>query len=108
MLPIDILDNQEIAMLPADKWCELIRGYISNPDNQRRELNSPERAEWLSIQKRMKRLVFARDGRVCRKCGATNRLEIDHIIPIARGGTNEPDNLQVLCRHCNAKKWAKI
>ena len=35
-----------------------------------------------------------------------NRLEIDHIHPLARGGTNKLDNLQVLCRSCNARKWA--
>lgn len=30
----------------------------------------------------------------------------DHITPLARGGTNQPDNIQVLCRACNARKHA--
>lgn len=32
---------------------------------------------------------------------------VDHIVPIARGGTGEPGNLQILCPTCNMKKGAK-
>lgn len=35
------------------------------------------------------------------------KYEVDHIVAIARGGTNDRRNLQILCRPCNAKKWAK-
>lgn len=31
-------------------------------------------------------------------------LTVDHIVPKAAGGTNDPDNLQVLCRGCNSRK----
>ena len=34
---------------------------------------------------------------------ATN-LTVDHIVPKARGGTNDPENLRVLCRPCNSRK----
>jgi 5-methylcytosine-specific restriction endonuclease McrA len=34
-------------------------------------------------------------------------IEIDHIIPLSKGGTHEPDNLQVLCNRCNASKATK-
>lgn len=33
--------------------------------------------------------------------------EVDHIIPVSRNGTNWPDNLQILCPHCNAEKHDK-
>lgn len=37
----------------------------------------------------------------------TKLIEIDHIIPVALGGTNEKTNLQLLCRPCNRSKGAK-
>lgn len=55
--------------------------------------------------------VFKRDGYRCVRCGASNkekRLEVDHIIPISRGGTNDMDNLQTLCWECNKDKGAVV
>jgi 5-methylcytosine-specific restriction endonuclease McrA len=43
----------------------------------------------------------------CAVCGAEDRIEIDHIIPLARGGTHTCDNLQPLCKTCNCSKGAK-
>jgi 5-methylcytosine-specific restriction endonuclease McrA len=34
-------------------------------------------------------------------------MHIDHIVPLAKGGKNELDNLQLLCGKCNLKKGAK-
>lgn len=48
--------------------------------------------------------VFERDGHACVACGAANDLTIDHKVSELSGGTNEPDNLQTLCRQCNASK----
>ena len=33
--------------------------------------------------------------------------EIDHVIPVARGGTNWPANLRPICVHCNRRKGTK-
>lgn len=48
--------------------------------------------------------IFNRDGNRCRICGGTDRLQIDHIISVYRGGKNEYSNFQTLCIHCNNKK----
>lgn len=56
------------------------------------------------VSKTTRSLVFERDGRVCRVCGATEHVTIDHIVPRSRGGTNAPENLQVLCGYCNRRK----
>lgn len=52
----------------------------------------------------MREIVFERDGRICRVCAATENLHIDHVVPIARGGLTELDNLAVLCGPCNLSK----
>ncbi len=44
----------------------------------------------------------------CAKCQSTSDLTKDHIIPLSKGGSNEVENLQPLCRSCNAKKSNKI
>jgi 5-methylcytosine-specific restriction endonuclease McrA len=39
--------------------------------------------------------------RWCSWCGATENLEVDHIVERRHGGTNGYDNLRVLCRSCH-------
>lgn len=46
-------------------------------------------------------------GDCCLCCGASERLTIDHVLPVARGGSNDIANLQPLCRPCNASKKAR-
>jgi len=48
--------------------------------------------------------IFVEQGVSCVKCRSTLRLEIDHIFPKSLGGTDEIDNLQILCSSCNKKK----
>ena len=54
--------------------------------------------------------VLKRDNYVCKKCGKSPgkdknvELEIDHIVPVAKNGPNDVDNLQTLCRECNQGK----
>lgn len=56
--------------------------------------------------------VLHRDGFSCCICGrnAGNgiQLEVDHIIPISKGGETTYENLQTLCRECNRGKGAKL
>ena len=55
--------------------------------------------------------VLKRDRHTCRGCGARApdvELEVDHIIPISKGGTDELSNLKTLCKDCNIGKWNKV
>lgn len=51
--------------------------------------------------------IGRRDSFKCKHCGSSDDLAIDHIHALANGGTNELDNLQLLCRACNSSKGAR-
>lgn len=52
--------------------------------------------------------VCAQYGNKCLACGETERLTIDHIVPLSKGGRNDVSNIQPLCWWCNTTKNAKI
>jgi hypothetical protein len=56
------------------------------------------------IPREIRQRVWLRYGGVCAECGAEQYLEFDHIIPVAKGGSNAEPNVQLLCRRCNLKK----
>lgn len=70
--------------------------------------------EWLrvqvirgSVQQHFDRLIEFW-GAACVYCGdAESDLEIDHIIPVARGGSSDVGNLTLACRRCNGQKRAR-
>ena len=68
----------------------------------------PEPIKRKPIKPSLRFEILKRDDYRCQMCGVTAKdgaaLEIDHITPVAKGGTNDADNLQVLCRECNAGK----
>lgn len=62
----------------------------------------------------LRQKIMLRDNYTCKICGASVYtepnllLEIDHIIPLVKGGLTTEDNLQTLCWRCNRSKGAKI
>lgn len=64
-------------------------------------------AERKSIPKKIRFEVLKRDSFTCQYCGASAPdviLEVDHIYPVAEGGTNDLMNLITSCRDCNRGK----
>jgi hypothetical protein len=55
-----------------------------------------------------RREVYERDGWACRHCGGTDDLTLDHVVPRSRGGGDEIENLQTLCRPCNSRKGTRF
>ncbi len=54
-----------------------------------------------------KQFVYERQKGLCKGCKEKlplKTLEMDHIIPYSRGGTDKPSNLQMLCGSCNKSK----
>lgn len=66
------------------------------------------------MTKKLRNYIKSRDNYTCCSCGNSTYaepnllLEIDHIVPVAKGGPTEEGNLQTLCWKCNRAKGAKI
>ena len=68
-------------------------------------------AEREPISPRTRFEVLKRDNFTCRYCGRHApdvELEVDHVIPVAKGGTNEFFNLVTACWECNIGKSDKL
>jgi hypothetical protein len=59
----------------------------------------------MAVSKRTRFEVLRRDNYTCRYCRSTdNPLRVDHVTPVALGGTDDPANLVAACQDCNAGK----
>jgi hypothetical protein len=79
-----------------------------------RELEAFENMERLPDARReripdsVRLFVWQRDEGKCVRCGSSEKLEFDHIIPVSKGGANTERNIQLLCEACNRAKGASI
>ena len=75
-----------------------------------REYNSKNQRKLMT--KELRRKVMIRDNYTCQICGKYMPdevgLQIDHIVPVAKGGKTVLSNLQVLCSKCNGRKSNKL
>lgn len=61
----------------------------------------------MAITQRTRFEVLRRDNHTCRYCGASApdvKLAVDHVLPVALGGSNDPTNLVASCVDCNSGK----
>lgn len=69
-------------------------------------------AERRKLTSSLREQVMRRDNYTCQICGKympdTVGLQIDHIIPVSKGGKTELDNLRCLCSLCNGRKSNKV
>ena len=61
------------------------------------------------LSKDIEKTLMAAQGGLCAvcKCCIAFKFQLDHIVPVARGGRNEDDNVQLLCPPCNQSKGAR-
>ena len=89
-----------VSLWVADGFIWLM---LQTRPNERR-IKPTERIPW---PMGLKRELMERQNSTCVYCGhrrTPRLLEIDHIFPVVRGGSNDIDNLQVICRPCNMRK----
>lgn len=69
------------------------------------------KTERINIPLSVRKYIYERDKFQCQSCGKKGnetQLNIDHIIPLAKGGSNDLSNLQTLCYQCNQRKKANF
>lgn len=96
-------DWRHLAAIPSRAWYEwhLARG--------RDMVESPSRP---SLSAATRQAVIERDGLQCGLCGggidSVQGVDIDHIVPLSRGGGSDPGNLQVTHSSCNRSKGNRV
>lgn len=88
-------ENRAKINRASAEWAKAHRSYRNYVQQLRRAAGMMTYQEWVEL--------IERAGK-CAKCGATSRLEADHIRAVSKGGKTEKTNMQVLCRRCNASK----
>jgi len=84
------------------------RWRAANPDkvaqkNHLRRIQTKGSSAFRVLDSELKRIL----GTPCAMCGSLDKLSLDHIIPLARGGRHSVGNLQSLCKPCNSSKGTK-
>ena len=94
-------------LLTHEQWDTLIQRATTYEDaliNSVMTGRRPDSPDTRFIPSAVRREVWVRDGGICVQCGSKERLEFDHIIPVAMGGSNTTRNIQLLCEVCNQKR----
>ena len=85
-----------------------VNSSIQKINAQKSDEEQNEKSTRKRVPTRLRYETLKKHNFQCQSCGATvedgAKLEIDHIKPASKGGTNDPDNLQVLCKDCNLGK----
>lgn len=108
-LPWDasFLVNQYGLTYPPDLDALEQAGIIEKiPERETLNVDSSRASRY--IPDAVKAAVIVRCGGRCVNCGRTDDLQIDHRIPVARGGTSDESNLDALCGRCNRRKSKKM
>jgi Restriction endonuclease len=89
---------------------ELFAKYLAELVKFRKSVAGQRALMTASLREKIKN----RDGYACKSCGASVQvepnllLEIDHVVPLSKGGITAESNLQTLCWRCNRRKGTKL
>lgn len=97
-----------ISTMPIDKNSASYAQFFLNTQDTTNKVNftSPQKQHKRSVSETKKKYVAANQNWICKKCNEKLEatFEVDHVIELQDGGTNNVDNLVALCRNCHGKK----
>lgn len=101
-LPVEKFCRDTSTRSGLNPYCRTCRRAIANNRRVRIWPKSGQvsAAEWHSILDRF--------GGKCAKCGSSENIHMDHVVPLAKGGKHSVDNVQPLCQTCNLRKFTKV
>lgn len=106
------LASRDLVVLnPPDALCgySWVRSrYVRNGSRVRPGPYVERRAKMSRKRDQLLEMLADRDGPGCAACGSQSNPEVDHIVPMSRGGSDELGNLQILCRSCNRRKSDRL
>jgi 5-methylcytosine-specific restriction endonuclease McrA len=115
---VTVESNEPEAVRDEQKEALVVKQFILRRERDyervRREVEALENLDKLEgmprepIPESVRLFVWQRDGGKCVKCRSRARLEFDHIIPLAAGGSSTERNIQLLCEACNRSKGSSI
>jgi hypothetical protein len=106
----EAVDDAAIQLLPTRVFFKKFKAALAGEQNEfsrfiKRGRSRPSGSIWA----RLRTQVFQRDDFTCQYCGVRGvKLECDHVIPVARGGTEILSNLATACFPCNRSKRDKL
>ncbi len=105
--------RQEYSRINSDRmhatsrlWRQTFPEKLAEKESRRRarKRNAPR------IEKIDRPAIIERDKWMCYLCGCictSENVTLDHVIPLARGGSHTADNLRVACHSCNCRKGVR-
>lgn len=103
-------ERHVMALVEVCEWARTLEPCAPRTA-RRRPRRQPTQRPRTPPGKRQRARILERDAFACKRCGAKPvdgvRLVVDHIVPVALGGSSDDGNLQTLCEPCNQGKAAR-
>lgn len=104
---VPVIKMRSGSIVQRASMADVPTGYLG-PETEADDLIFSESTPREAFSKSKRFMIFKRDSYRCQICGSTQeggaKLHVDHRIPLAKGGSNEDENLWTLCEACNLGK----
>src|SRR6185503_1962305 len=102
--PEELVLRVKHLVLSAERDLQRMRREVEALENFENLTKTPRER----IPDHIRLFVWQRDKGCCARCGGRDRLEMDHIVPLAEGGSNTARNIELLCEKCNRAKGGNL